>query len=85
MLYYIDESFVSYPVSCNMKKVGSSKIVTFKTDGKAPTQADYTMTFIGEEKSPTKEEKVIPLGKTERFPHTKSQNTYGLYKRKNRF
>ena len=34
---------------------------------------------------PTKEEKVIPLGKAERFPHVKSQNTYGLSKRKNRF
>ena len=52
---------------------------------KKPTKSDYTLTFIGNEKPPTKEEKVIPLGKTERFLHVKSQNTYGLFKRKSRF
>jgi hypothetical protein len=68
-----------------MKKVGSLKIVTFKTDEKAFTRTAYALTFIENEKLPTKEEKVITFGKTERFPHVKSQNTCGLFKRKNRF
>jgi hypothetical protein len=61
-----------------VKKVSSPKIVTFNTGEKEPTRADYTITFIGNERPPTKEEKVIPLGKTERFPPVKSQNTYWI-------
>ena len=68
-----------------MKKVSSPKIVTFNTGEKAPTTADYTLTFTENERPPTKEEKVIPLGKNERYPPVKSQNTYGLFKRKSRF
>jgi hypothetical protein len=62
-----------------MKKVHSLKTVTFKT-GEKTYQSDYTPTFIYTEKPPTKEEKVVPFGKTERFSPLKSQNTLDYLK-----
>ncbi len=63
-----------------MKKVNSLKTVTFKTGEKTQSDCDYTPTFIYNEKPPTKEEKVVPLGKTERFSPLKSQNTLDYLK-----
>jgi hypothetical protein len=63
-----------------MKKVNSHKIGFLKT-GDKPGE---TLTFIEIEKPPATKEKVITLGKSERFQPINSQNTYGLFKRKSK-
>lgn len=67
-----------------MKKQSSPKSGTFKTGEKAPLKDTYEVTSTGNRKPPTREEKVIPLDKGERFPPIRSQNTSANYKRKNK-
>lgn len=63
------------PLVVYMKKVGSLKIVIFKTDEKALLEQIMPNNIHLEMRSysPTKEEMVIPLGKAERFPQAISQ------------
>ena len=63
------------PLVVYVKKVGSLKIVIFKTDEKALFEQIMPNNIHLEMRShsPTKEEMVIPLGKAERFPQTISQ------------
>ena len=65
------------PLVIYVKKVGSLKIVIFKTDEKALLEQIMPNNIHLEMKShsPTKEEMVIQLGKAERFPQAISQNT----------
>ena len=73
------------PLVVYVKEVGSLKIVIFKTDEKALLEQIMPHNIHLEVKghSPTKEEKVIPLGKAERFPQAISNNTCGLSKKIN--
>lgn len=73
------------PLVVYVKKVGSLKIVIFKTDEKALLEQIMPNNIHLEMRShsPTKEEMVIPLGKAERFPQAISQNTCGLSKKIN--
>jgi hypothetical protein len=63
------------PLVVYVKKVGSLKIVIFKTDEKALLEQIMPNNIHLEMRShsPTKEEMVIPLGKAERFPQAISQ------------
>lgn len=63
------------PLVIYVKKVGSLKIVIFKTDEKALLEQIMPNNIHLEMRSysPTKEEMVIPLGKAERFPQAISQ------------
>ena len=73
------------PLVVYVKKVGSLKIVIFKTDEKALLEQimHHNIHLEMKSHSPTKEEMVIQLGKAERFPQAISQNTCGLSKKIN--
>jgi len=66
------------PLVVYVKKVGSLKIVIFKTDEKALLEQITPNNIHLEMRShsPTKEEMVIPLGKAKRFPQAISQNKW---------
>ncbi len=76
-----DRSFISCLIVVYMKKVNSHKIGFLKTGEKA----GETLTFIENEMPSVTKEKVISLSKSERFQPINSHNTYGLFKRKNKF